>query len=98
MVNVEDCPAAMVTALGDAVVNAVPATLKGETVSACGNGFWIESVHACCVPWEMRPKLMLASASGPVQGGATLNVGAGTTVARRIALTVMRSPGQSTAS
>ena len=88
MVKVDDCPAAMVTALPAVVVNAAPARVKGETVSACGNGFRIESVHDSCVPCKIRPKLMVELTSGPVHGAATLKVGAGTTVARRIAVTV----------
>ena len=88
MVKDEDCPAAMVTALPAVVLNPAPLRLNGETVSACGNGFRIESVQDSCVPCGIRPKLMLALASGPVHGGATLKVGAGTTVASRIAVTV----------
>ena len=88
IVKDEDCPAAIVTALPIVVLNAAPLTVSGETVSACGNGFRIESAHDSGVPCGIRPKLMVAFASGPVHGAATLNVGAGTTVARRIAVTV----------
>src|SRR6185295_18491439 len=45
-----DCPAAIVTAFPEAVVNAAPVTSKGETVSACENGFRIDSVQASCAP------------------------------------------------
>ena len=83
-----DSPAAIVTALPRVVLNAAPLIVNGETVSACGNGFIIESVQDSCVPCGIRPKLMAALASGPVHGAATLKVGAGTTVARRMALTV----------
>ena len=43
-------PAAMLTALAEAVVNAAPVTVKGETVRGCKKGFSIENVQACCVP------------------------------------------------
>src|SRR5665213_2916785 len=88
MVKDDDCPAAIVTAFPAVVLNAAPLRVNGETVSACGNGFKIESVQDSCVPCRIRPKLMVELASGPVHGAATLKVGAGTTVARRIAVTV----------
>ena len=68
IVKDEDCPAAMVTALPIAVLNAAPLTVSGETLSACGNGFKIDSVQDSCVPCGIRPKLMVALASGPVHG------------------------------
>jgi hypothetical protein len=89
IVNEADCPAAIVTAFPDVVVNPAPVTSKGETVRACGNGFSIENVHASCVPCTIRPKLIVRLASGPVHGAATLKIGAGTTVARRIALSMV---------
>ena len=88
IVKDEVCPAGIVTAFPVVVLNAAPVTVNGETVSACGNGFKIESVQDSRVPCRIRSKLMVALASGPVQGAATLSVGAGTTVARRMALTV----------
>ncbi len=88
IVKDDDCPAAIVTAFPAVVLNAAPLSVSGETVSACGNGLRIESVQDSCVPCGIRPKLMMALASGPVHGVATLSVGAGTTVARRIAVTV----------
>ena len=88
MVKDDDCPAAIVTALPAVVLNAPPLRVNGETVRACGNGFRIESMQDSCVPCRIRPKPMVELASGPVHGAAKLNVGAGTTVARRIAVTV----------
>src|SRR5579871_1162967 len=88
MVKVDDCPAAMVTALPAVVVNTAPARVSGETVSACGNGFRIDSVQDSCVPCRILPKLIVELTSGPVHGPATLKVGAGTTVASKIAVTV----------
>ena len=88
IVKDDDCPAAIVTALPAVVLNAAPLRVNGETVSACGNGFRIESVQDSWVPCRILPKLMVELASGPVHGAATLRVGAGTTVARRIAVKV----------
>ncbi len=50
MVKDADCPAAIVTALAELVLNAAPLTVNGETVSGCKKGFSIENVQACCVP------------------------------------------------
>ena len=81
--------AAIVTAFPEALVNDAPVTSSGETVSACGNGFRIENVQDSCVPCRIRPKLMFLFASGPVQGAATVKIGAGTTVASKIALWIV---------
>ncbi len=51
--------------------------------------------HTACVPCRMRPKLMLRFTSGPVQGGPTVNVGAGTTVASRFTARVVEAEEES---